>query len=253
MNEYIVRIKVFLRSFFIQSGWNYKSLLSIGFCFALLPLAKKLYKNDITRYNQFVKRHLGFFNGHPFFASYALGSIMQLEKELAEGKGDVEQIDKLKNAMIGPLGALGDQIFWAIVKPATFTLGVLGFFILENTTARLFFLVLLGILYNIPHLYVRISGLTKGVHEGFLVCRLLRIDNFKFIKNSYLFLGIAALGLTFGWILVKQIELDPLGILVFCASIFVAAFFKSKKSKTYFAMLIPILIALIIGVVKTSL
>jgi mannose/fructose/N-acetylgalactosamine-specific phosphotransferase system component IID len=251
MKKFLVFFRVFLRSFFIQSGWNYKSLLSIGFCFALLPVAKTLYRNDISGYNQFVKRHLGFFNSHPFFASFALGSAIRLEQELAAGKGDVAQIDKLKNAMIGPLGALGDQIFWAVVKPATFSLGVLGFFILENTTARLIFLLILGILYNVPHLYVRIKGLIQGYKEGFLICKFLRIDNFKFLKNSYLFVGIIALGLTSGWIAVKQIELDPLSLLVFCASIFCAAFYKSKKSKTYYAMLVPIVIALVIGVIKT--
>lgn len=253
MLKFITYIRVFARSFLVQSGWNYKSLISIGFCYSLLPVAKKLYRNDVTKYNQFVKRHLGFFNGHPFFTSYALGSVVRLEEELADGKGNIDQIEKLKNAMIGPLGALGDQIFWAVVKPATFSAGVLGFFLIENIKLRLIFLFLLGILYNSPHLYIRISGLIKGYHEGFLICKFLKIDNFRFIKNSYLVLGIMTIGLITGWIAVNQIELDPLGILVFTASILSAVFFKSKRSKTYFAMLIPVMIALFFGVIKNIL
>ena len=213
-------------------------------------MAKALYKNDTIKYNQFVKRHLGFFNGHPYFTSFALGSVTKLEEELVNGQGNIEQIEKLKNALIGPLGALGDQLFWAIVKPATFTFGVLFFFVVENSTVRLIFLLLLGILYNTPHLYVRIKGLLKGYQDGFLVCRFLKIDNFKKIKNIYSVIGIVSLGLVTSWIIVNKIGFDPIGIFVFAISILVAVVCKSIKSRTYYAMLVPVIIAVIIGVIK---
>ncbi len=54
----------------------------------------------------FLKRHLGFFNAHPFFASYALGAISRLEED---NPGNHELVDRFKNALIGPLGAIGDQ------------------------------------------------------------------------------------------------------------------------------------------------
>ncbi len=37
----MVFIDIFFRSFFIQAVWNYQSMISIGFCFALAPVAKK--------------------------------------------------------------------------------------------------------------------------------------------------------------------------------------------------------------------
>ena len=132
MRRYITYIEIFFRSFFVQSGWNYKSLLSIGFCFAIVPVAKKLFKNDVKKYNQFVKRHLGFFNAHPYFTSYALGAVARLEEEIAVNNSSDAHLEKFKNALIGPLGALGDQLFWATVKPATFTIGVLGFLLVER-------------------------------------------------------------------------------------------------------------------------
>ena len=40
---YFTLIEVFLRSFLIQAVWNYQSMQSIGFCFALSPVGKKLF------------------------------------------------------------------------------------------------------------------------------------------------------------------------------------------------------------------
>ena len=84
MRRNFLFFNVLVRSFFIQSGWNYKSLLSLGFCFSILPVAKFLYKNDQSKIADFVKRHLSFINGHPFFMSYALGATIRLEEEIKQ-------------------------------------------------------------------------------------------------------------------------------------------------------------------------
>jgi len=250
MRRYIVFIKVFFRSFFIQSGWNYKSLLSLGFCFSLLPVARLLYKNDKGKIAAFVKRHLSFINGHPFFMSYALGATIRLEEEIENGNGDIEQLIKFKEALIGPLGAIGDQIFWASVKPATFTLGVLGFFLIENTNLRLTFLCLLAILYNAPHLYIRITGMVKGYKEGFSIFKFLKIENFKLIRVFYTILGVISIGFVTGWIAAKYINLNIPAIVVFVLSLGFTLYIKSKKSKTYLAMIFPMVIALIVGLIN---
>jgi PTS system mannose-specific IID component len=51
---------VFLNSFFVQAVWNFKGLVSIGICFALIPIGKRLYP-DKNEYAAFLKRHLSFF------------------------------------------------------------------------------------------------------------------------------------------------------------------------------------------------
>jgi len=251
MRRYLTYIEIFIRSFFVQSGWNYKSLLSIGFCFAIVPVAKKLYKNDVKKYNQFVKRHLGFFNAHPYFTAYALGAVTRLEEEIALNNGSEVQMEKFKNALIGPLGALGDQLFWATVKPAIFTLGVLGFLLVDNFSTRLTLLLLLSILYNVPHLYIRIFGMLQGYKEGFSVCRHLKIDNFKIIKTVYSILGIIAIGLVAGYVGATRLGYDLYALFVFVVSIIIAIYFKSKKAKTYVAMLLPLVLAIIVGIIKS--
>ncbi|MBD3224490.1 MAG: PTS mannose family transporter subunit IID, partial [Caldithrix sp.] len=76
-------LSIFFRSFLLQAGWNFKSMLSIGFVFALLPVAKRLYKTNEER-KKFLLRHIGFFNAHPYFASYALGAIAKIEEETVQ-------------------------------------------------------------------------------------------------------------------------------------------------------------------------
>lgn len=247
MWRYLTFTKVLIRSFFIQSGWNYKSLLSLGFCFSILPVAKFLYKNEKEKIASFAKRHLGFINGHPFFMSYALGATMRLEEEIKNGKGNVDQLIKFKEALIGPLGAIGDQIFWASVKPAVFTLGVFGYFLIENIHLRLTLLCVLAILYNTPHLYIRISGMVKGYKEGFSIFKFLKIENFKLIGVFYSFLGIFSISFVTGWIAAKYISYNLPAIVVFVLSLGFTLYMKSKKSKTYLAMIFPIIIAIIIG------
>ena len=41
--------RVFLRSFFVQSVWNYRSLISAGFGICLFPIVKRLYTDPISR------------------------------------------------------------------------------------------------------------------------------------------------------------------------------------------------------------
>ena len=253
MRRYLTYFQIFVRSFFIQSCWNFKSLLSIGFAFSVVPVAKKIFKDDTVGYNGFVKRHLSFFNGHPYFTLFAMGAVAKLEEQIAEGTCDVEKIDRFKNALIGPLGALGDQIFWAIVKPATLTIGVLGFFLIEDISWRLAFLIVLGVLYNIPHFYIRILGLVKGYNEGFGICKYLKIENFKTVTKIYSILGIVSLGLLTGWIGVQYTKFNLYGIAVFAGSIIIATLLKSKKSKTYLAMLLPLSLAVIAGILQSSL
>ena len=252
MRRYLVFIRVLIRSFFVQSGWNYKSLLSLGFCFSILPIAKYLYKNDKPKIASFVKSHLGFINGHPFFLSYALGATMRLEEEIERGNGNEDKLVKFKEALIGPLGALGDQIFWVSVKPATFTLGVLGFFLIENINLRLTFLCVLAMLYNAPHLYIRITGMIKGYQEGFSIFKFLKIENFKLIRVFYSILGIISISLVTGWVAAKYISFNIPAIIVFVLSLGFTLYMKSKKSKTYLAMIFPVVIALIVGLINYS-
>ena len=111
------RISVWLRSFFLQGSWNYERLQNGGWAFAMIPAIKKLYKTKEERADA-LKRHLEFFNTHPYVASPIIGVTLALEEERANGAPiDDITIQGVKVGMMGPLAGIGDPVFWFTVKP----------------------------------------------------------------------------------------------------------------------------------------
>ncbi|PJI09069.1 MULTISPECIES: PTS system mannose/fructose/sorbose family transporter subunit IID [Clostridium] len=111
------RISVCWRSTFIQGSWNYERMQNGGWTFALIPAIKKLYKTKEDRVAA-LKRHLEFFNTHPYLASPVIGVTLALEEERANGAPiDDVTIQGVKVGMMGPLAGIGDPVFWFTVKP----------------------------------------------------------------------------------------------------------------------------------------
>ena len=117
------RLSVALRSTFLQGSWNYERMQNGGWCFAMIPAIKKLYT---TKEDQIaaLKRHLEFFNTHPYVASPVIGVTLALEEDKANGApvGD-SAIQGVKVGMMGPLAGVGDPVFWFTARPI---LGALG-------------------------------------------------------------------------------------------------------------------------------
>ena len=117
------RLAVAWRSTFIQGSWNYERMQNGGWCFAMLPAIKKLYKTKEDR-TLAMQRHLEFFNTHPYIASPIIGVTLALEEERANGAPvDDVAIQGVKVGMMGPLAGVGDPVFWFTVRPM---LGALG-------------------------------------------------------------------------------------------------------------------------------
>ena len=111
------RIKVWWRSTFIQGSWNYERMQNGGWAYTLIPALKRLYHTKEDR-SAALKRHLEFFNTHPYLASPILGVTMALEEERANGAPiDDKAIQGVKVGMMGPLAGVGDPVFWFTVKP----------------------------------------------------------------------------------------------------------------------------------------
>ncbi len=105
------------RSFFLQGSWNYERMQNVGWAFAMIPAIKKLYSSKEDRAAA-LKRHLEFFNTHPYVASPILGVEMALEEQRSNGADiDDETIQGVKVGMMGPLAGVGDPIWWGTVRP----------------------------------------------------------------------------------------------------------------------------------------
>lgn len=111
------RLKVFWRSQFLQASWNFERMQNVGWAYAMIPALKKLYKTKEDR-SLALKRHLEFFNTHPYLASPVLGVTLTLEEEKAAGREiDNAAIQGVKIGMMGPLAGVGDPIFWGTLRP----------------------------------------------------------------------------------------------------------------------------------------
>ena len=117
------RMQVAWRSQFLQGSWNYERMQNGGWCYSMIPAIKKLYPNKEDRVAA-LKRHLEFFNTHPYVASPVVGVTLALEEERANGAEiDGVAISGVKVGMMGPLAGVGDPVFWFTVRPI---LGALG-------------------------------------------------------------------------------------------------------------------------------
>lgn len=240
-------IKVLLRSFYIQSTWNFERLLGLGFCFCLIPVARRLF-NDKQELVNFLQRHLDFFNSHPYMATYALGAIANLEEQaLVKNWEDKRPISVFKTRVIGPLGAIGDTLFWQLIRPA---LGVLGIVLL--CLIGIWGTIIYLLLYNFTHFFIRIKGLVDSFSKGFDIVRDLSLRGtqkyFRILKYTFTsFLGIELV------IIMNKIVLRSSswkGLLVFSISMIVS-FLLVRRQKITIDLLIVIIVcsSIIMGLV----
>ncbi len=111
------RLKVCLRSQFLQGSWNYERMQNGGYAFAMIPAIKKLYKEKADQIAA-LKRHMEFFNTHPYIASPIIGVTLALEQEKANGAAvDDAAVQGVKVGMMGPLAGIGDPVFWFTLRP----------------------------------------------------------------------------------------------------------------------------------------
>ncbi len=117
------RFSVFMRHQYLQGSWNYERMQNGGWCFSLIPAIKKLYTKKEDQIAA-LKRHMEFYNTHPYVSSPVLGVTLALEEEKANGTNiDDAAIQGVKIGMMGPLAGVGDPVFWFTLRPI---LGALG-------------------------------------------------------------------------------------------------------------------------------
>ena len=139
------RFDACMRSTFLQGSWNYERMQNGGYAYAMSPAIKKLYKTKEDRAAA-LKRHLEFFNTHPYLASPIIGVTLALEEEKANGvEVDDQAITGVKVGMMGPLAGVGDPVFWFTARPIIAGLGA-SLAISGNIMGPILFFVIWNIL-----------------------------------------------------------------------------------------------------------
>ncbi len=192
-----IRTEMIVRSLFIQATNNFERMLSLGFLFALWPVIKKLYRTPEAR-REAVIRHLSFFNTQPYFANCILGVITHVELEGGE-RLDAE-VTGIKKAMMGALGALGDDLFWTGLMPAAGLLALVFYGALPNYAFAGAVAALLA--YNVFHFWARMKLFAVGLRLGRRVTsylKMLRLPRFAVVVKVVASFLLGALTVTVAW------------------------------------------------------
>lgn len=186
-----MRRRLFLRSFLLQASWNFEQMQGLGALFVLSPLLRNIYQGEELL--QACARHLSYFNTHPFVAPLILSGVAKLEADGAAA----EEIDEFRQLLMAPCAAMGDAFFWGGVRPFAAVLAM--FFALHGS---LLAPIVLLVIFNVPHLLVRVAGFVKGcdLAEGvvdFLArCRLPDLA-IRLKQGTLILLGILCAELTY--------------------------------------------------------
>lgn len=153
---------VFLRSNLLQGSWNFERKQALGFCYSMVPVIRRLYPENNDERKQAIKRHLEFFNTHPYVAAPVLGVTMAMEEQRANG-ADIDDgaINGIKVGLMGPLAGVGDPIFWGTVRPVFAALGA-GIAMTGNLLGPILFFVL----FNLVRLLTLYYGVAYGYKKG---------------------------------------------------------------------------------------
>jgi len=106
----------------LQASWSHDRLQGIGAAVAAEPLLRRLPGGpDGEVFRRALGRAAQHFNSHPYLAGLAIGAVTRAEFDGV----DPERIGRLRAALKGPLGSLGDRIVWAAALPFAASVGLI--------------------------------------------------------------------------------------------------------------------------------
>ena len=73
--------KVFTRSCTLDSAWNYERQQNLMYCYAMIPILKRLYGDDKEHMAQALQRHLEFMSCTPHIVTLLMGITGAMEEE----------------------------------------------------------------------------------------------------------------------------------------------------------------------------
>ena len=150
-------VRCYLRLLIFQSSWTYERLQGVGMGYASAPLLAPLAR-DPSCHRAALARAAEFFNANPYLAGIAVGAAARAELDGAPGP----TVQRLRTALCGPLGSLGDQLFWIGLIPAL--TGAALALLAERGTAWI--VAGLVVIYNAIRLGVTWWGLHLGLAAG---------------------------------------------------------------------------------------
>jgi len=150
--------RIFIRSLLVQSSWNFAGMQNLGFFFMTWPdlARRRLPAPELTDAGS---RRLRNFNTHPYFAGLVAAAVIRHEQSGATDEG----VEGLKRSLMCALGAIGDEFFWATLRPFAAVVALPA-----ALAGAVWAPLLMLAIYNVPHFGIRAWGIGAGLggHGG---------------------------------------------------------------------------------------
>ena len=154
--------KVFTRSCTLDSAWNYERQQNLMYCYAMIPILKRLYGDDKEQMAQALQRHLEFMSCTPHIVTLLMGITGAMEEENERNESfDPASISAVKTSLMGPMAGIGDSFFWGTLL--TIAIGVAVSFSKQGSIiGPIAFLLII----NVPGFLARHYCLNVGFKYG---------------------------------------------------------------------------------------
>lgn len=175
--------KMAWRSCFLQASFNYERMQAAGWLYSILPGLEKIHtdKDDLATS---MTHNMEFFNIHPFLVTFAMGICLSLE----QNKADIPTIRAVRVSLMGPLGGIGDALFWMTLVPIlagiTSQMAIAG-----NIAGPTVFLLI----FNIIQFAIRFGLMNWSYKMGTQAIDAL-MDNMKAFTRAASILGVFVVG-----------------------------------------------------------
>ena len=175
--------KMVWRSLNLQGSFNYERMRAAGWLYCILPGLEKIHtdKDDLSISMQ---HNLEFFNTHPFLVTFVMGIVLSLEQQ----KADINTIRAVRVAAMGPLGGIGDALFWFTLVPIT--AGITANMAINGSIAGP---ILFLLIFNIVQMALRFFLMNWSYELGSKAIEILTANAKEFTRAASM-LGVFVVG-----------------------------------------------------------
>ena len=175
--------KMVWRSLNLQGSFNYERMQAAGWLYCILPGLEKIHtdKDDLSISMQ---HNLEFFNTHPFLVTFVMGIVLSLEQQ----KADINMIRSVRVAAMGPLGGIGDALFWFTLVPIT--AGITANMAINGSIAGP---ILFLLIFNIVQMALRFFLMNWSYELGSKAIEILTANAKEFTRAASM-LGVFVVG-----------------------------------------------------------
>lgn len=155
-------MSLFWRAFLLPACYAADRMQAPGFAYSIIPVLKKLWGDDPEKLATALVRESEVYNNTFACSPFVLGIVAAMEEEAANNpEFDVDTINAVKVALMGPLSGIGDTFFWGTFRIIGSGIGI-SLALQGNLLGPLLFLII----YNIPNFIVRYYGVQWGYKLG---------------------------------------------------------------------------------------